>query len=145
MAKKKKRANQAGGSKHLRPYGPGKFDTMLDVAVYKLSLDGADEEAGDVSVGEYAALMRDGEAMSDAIGDDPDADVTMDELAYLHVEGRAGVILTENSQGFVGVHYFRKKEDLEDVWNEIANTLSEPENNPKSNPDRAAAKRRCMR
>jgi hypothetical protein len=33
----------------IRPYGPGKFDTMLDAYVYDVSLDGGcDDEVGSV-------------------------------------------------------------------------------------------------
>lgn len=35
----------------IRPYGPGKFDTILDAYVYSVSCDGGcDDECGDSSV-----------------------------------------------------------------------------------------------
>lgn len=139
MARKRKK-NQ------VRPYGPGKFDTMLDAAVYQLSLDGADEEVGDVSeVGLWVGLMRNGEIMAQELELSSELDTTRDERTYLQTEGRAGVIITENDQGFVAVDYFKNKKDLEDEWKAIVEDLSRREENPRSNPATAAAKRRCMR
>jgi len=34
-------------SEGIRPYGPGKFDTVLDAYVYELSLAGCDDEMGE--------------------------------------------------------------------------------------------------
>jgi hypothetical protein len=139
MARKRKK-NQ------VRPYGPGKFDTMLDAAVYQLSLDGADEEAGDVSeVGFWSGLMYNGEIMSQELEISKETNTTREERAYLAKEGQAGVILTENDQGFVNVSYFKNKKDLKDAWEAIVEDLSVPEENPCQNPDTAAAKRRAMR
>jgi hypothetical protein len=131
---------------NARPYGPGKFDTMLDAAVYQLSLDESDEEAGSVSeVGMWAGLMYNGEILSQGLELAKDLDTTREERAYLAKEGQAGVILTENDQGFVNVSYFKKKKDLEDEWKAIVEDLAVYEENPRQNPATAAAKRRCMR
>jgi hypothetical protein len=45
----------------IRPYGPGKFSTVLDSYVYQVTLDGAcDEETGNTNGGSWYGLMRHG-------------------------------------------------------------------------------------
>lgn len=134
----------------VRPYGPGKFDTMLDAAVYELSLDGgADEEVGSSSEapGLWAGLMRNGEIMAQRLEIEKDIDSTRAERDYLAKEGKAGVIMTENTQGFVSIEYYNNRKQLEKDWDELVEELSidDEEFNPRRNPDTAAAKRRCMR
>jgi hypothetical protein len=35
----------------IRPYGPGKFEAVMDAAVWTMALDGCDAECGDSSIG----------------------------------------------------------------------------------------------
>jgi len=45
----------------IRPYGPGKFNTILDSYVYSVSLDGGcDEEESNSDAGIWYGLMRNG-------------------------------------------------------------------------------------
>lgn len=108
--------------KELRRYGPGKFDTMLDAAVYELSLDGCDEEVGSVhEVGYWCCVMYDGVDMARAMAHD--FDVTEDELTFVETEGKAGVILCENDQGFVVVRYYDDRKQLDDDWAQAEHEL----------------------
>lgn len=115
--------------RNARPYGPGKFDTMLDAAIYEAMLVGPDEEAGSIDeTGIWYGLMRDGEDIVEYLaGAVPsgEVDVTPEELAELAVDGKAGVIVTENDQGFVEVFYFKDKKDLEYEWQAIEEEMSE--------------------
>lgn len=92
----------------IRPYGPGKFDTILDMHLWEMSLDGADEETGDSSMGVYYCLLRGPFSVT--------TDLTKDELALLSTS--VGVIMSEDGQGFVSVEYFDNLKDLDAAWKE---------------------------
>lgn len=107
---------------------PGRFDSRLTELVYELSLDGGpDEEAGSApDVGLWAGLMRDGRNMSQALhADSSHYHLTVrDAPLLLELEDLAGVILTENDQGFVAGEGFEDGEELEERWEELAEELS---------------------
>ncbi len=102
----------------IRPYGLGKFDTILDEYVYQVSLDGGpDEECGDSSSGAgWYGLMRDGKTIFR--DNDPFLE-TLNEAEHSLLESSAGVILFEDTQGFVSVDYFEDAAELERIWAEI--------------------------
>jgi len=101
----------------IRPYGPGKFNTILDSYVYSVSLDGGcDEETGDSSYGNWYGLMRNGrtifrdhDPMLESLNDDEREKLT----------SSAGVILSEDSNGFVYVEYYDSAESLNSAWQVI--------------------------
>lgn len=98
----------------LRNHGPGKFDLMVDAYVfYQLSLDGCDDQAGDViEAGLWAGLIRNpGEGIPDY------ADLTDAEKQFLRHQ--AGCIITEDDCGFVTVHYFEDRTKLDRAWAKI--------------------------
>ena len=108
----------------IRDYGPGKFDTILDSYVYDVSLDGGcDDECGSVGEsGRWYGLMRDG---STVFRDhDPFCESLNDEERDL-LSSSAGVILTEDSYGFVWVYYIDNAKDLESDWQEIVDKVAE--------------------
>lgn len=91
----------------------GKFDSNLDAALYELTLDGGDEETGDVSeMGWYAVLLRGGPSLADELSDAND--ISQEELDDLRAS--AGVIVEENDQGFVSVSYYDTKKQLDEEW-----------------------------
>lgn len=101
----------------IRPYGPGKFNTILDAYVYDVSMDGAEVECGSVDEnGVWYGVMRHGHTIF------KDGDPSLEELTpaerdlLMHC---AGVILSENDQGFVSVEYFDTMEELDAAWAEI--------------------------
>ena len=101
----------------IRPYGPGKFDTMLDAYVYELSLHGCDDEQGSVSeTGVWYGLFR-GFTVGGPFSGVPPARLNSAELDILR--SSAGCILSEDSQGFVSVEYFDTTAKLDDAWAEI--------------------------
>jgi hypothetical protein len=102
----------------IRPYGPGKFSTILDSYVYSVSLDGGtDEEKGSSDMGDgWHRIMRNGGTIF------RDHDPLLESLNPAEQEkltGCAGVIITENSQGFVYVDYYDTSESLESAWSAI--------------------------
>lgn len=110
----------------IRPYGPGKFNTILDAYVYSVSLDGGcDSEAGDVSeYGEWYGLMRNGRTIFR--DNDPFLEPLNDEERE-HLTSSAGVIIREDSQGFVFVNYFDSEENLDKKWAEIEKQFADDE------------------
>lgn len=79
------------------PYGPGKFNTTLDAAIYELTLDTStlSGEFGDSSGGEWWGLILFDEPLSRIVS-----------RAAHTGEWLTAAILTENSQGFVMVEYW---------------------------------------
>lgn len=107
----------------IRPYGPGKFNTILDAYVWNVSVDGGtDEECGDVSeVGRWAGLMRNG---STIFRDHDPLLETLNEDEQNQLTSSVGVILEEDSQGFVYVTYYDDEETLESDWATLESQLS---------------------
>lgn len=101
----------------IRNYGPGKFNTILDSYVYDVSLDGGcDAEEGSVDSGRWYGLMRHGRTIFK--DHDPNLEKLNDEEREL-LTSSAGVILTEDSYGFVYVKYFTDMKALDAEWAEI--------------------------
>lgn len=107
----------------IRPYGPGKFATILDSYVYAVSLDGlCDDEVSDDN-GNWCGIMRNGRTIF------RDNDPSLDSLNETEIEQlteSAGVILCESSDGFVSVSYYDTDEELEAAWEKV---LAEFESN----------------
>lgn len=112
-------------SKGIRSYGPGKFSTILDSYVYQVSLNGGcDEEEGSSDAGGWYGIMRQGrtifrdhDPLLESLNDDEQAQLT----------SCAGVILYEDSQGFVYVDYFDNADLIETKWRAI---VAEHEDEP---------------
>jgi hypothetical protein len=73
---------QALNSSGIRPYGPGKFGTIVDSYVYELSLNGPDDECGDVD---------------DAPAEPHEDDITTDDHSRFYQPGR--VVMTYHEDG----------------------------------------------
>ena len=108
----------------IRPYGPGKFSTILDSYVYSVSLDGgADEESGSVSeTGRWYGLMRNGSTIFR--GNDPLLG-TLNDAEREELTSSAAVILTEDSQGFVDAEYYEDLAEAERIWASIIDEADE--------------------
>jgi len=102
----------------IRRYGPGKFDTILDSYVYDVSLDrGCDCEAGSVSEnGLWIGLMRNG---STIFKDHDPCQEPLNDTERDLLTRSAGVILTEDVQGFVSVTYYETDEELDSDWSDL--------------------------
>jgi hypothetical protein len=105
-------------TEEIRPYGPGKFNTILDAYVYAVSLDGGcDDEHGSVDeTGCWYGLMQNGRSIfrdHDPLGE------TLNDAEREQLTSCAGVILSEDSQGFVNVEYFDMADELNAAWSEI--------------------------
>jgi hypothetical protein len=110
----------------IRPYGPGKFNTIVDSHVYDLSLNGGDDECGDVQVGYHYSLLRGAFKLDGSFVDFVPAvlnELTADERELLSTT--AGVIIAEDSQGFVDVTYYDTTADLDAAWAECKKETAE--------------------
>lgn len=102
----------------IRPYGFGKFDTILDSIIYQQSLDGCEDECGDVSengiwYGKLLAPLLD--LSPDLLRDDHElSQLTEEEIELL--TDSVGCIISEDDQGFVCVTYYTDLEDFEESW-----------------------------
>jgi hypothetical protein len=110
----------------IRPYGPGKFNTILDSYVYSVSLEGGcDEEEGSVSeCGEWYGIMRNGRTI---FRDHDPLLETLNTAEQERLTSSAGVILREDSQGFVTVDYYDPDESLELAWSQIVDGFHDEE------------------
>lgn len=108
-------------SNGIRSYGPGKFSTILDSYVYQVSLDGnCDEETGSSDCGSWYGLMRNGRTIFQ--DHDPLLE-SLNEDEQAQLTGCAGVIIREDSDGFVCVSYCESDEDLNGEWGQaLVNT-----------------------
>jgi len=121
----------------IRPYGPGKFSTVLDSYVYSVSLDGGwgvqtdptltnrrYEEESNSDAGIWYGIMRNGRTIF------RDHDPLLETLTPEEQEkltSSAGVILHEDSKGFVYVDYYATKEELETAWSDVVKDFAEYE------------------
>jgi hypothetical protein len=112
-------------SNGIRPYGPGKFSTVLDSYVYSVSLDGGcDDQESNSDAGIWYGIMRNGRTIF------RDHDPLLETLTPEEQEkltSSAGVILREDSNGFVYVDYYATKEDLETAWSAVVKDFAEYE------------------
>lgn len=113
-----------GGREYdLREYdSPGKFEggLVIDEYVYSITLDGADQEAGDISeMGWWAGLLEGDlvEGVLSAIRDNDDPPLLNDERKFL--DRAAGAIVEEDDQGFISVTYYATATKLNQAWENI--------------------------
>src|SRR5215831_7100505 len=92
----------------FRSYGPGKYDTYATAHLHELSMDGADEECGDVSTTGWYGLLR-------------------GPFEHEQLKKYAGAIVEENDQGFVNSQLFTSKKALEKKWKSICKDVEASE------------------
>lgn len=119
----------------IHSHNPGKFSSPLDEYVYRLSLDGGNEELGDVEgFGYYARL--DSITFEDVVraatdsGEDEHSARKAWEREFKGTQLRfkdfiPAAILHEDSQGFVGVTYFASDRDADKAWNKLVEEYEE--------------------
>jgi hypothetical protein len=102
----------------LRPYGPGKFDKIIDSEVYWIAQGGCDDECGTCSERDstWFGLLRD-------ITFPDDVKLTLSECEFLRP--CVGAIVSETSIGHVQVCYYTNRSTLEAVWKRIIKKADE--------------------
>lgn len=110
-------------SQRIRPYGPGKFNTILDSYVYSVSLDGGcDDEVGESETTGWYGLMRHGRTIFR--DHDPFLE-SLNETEQKQLTECAGVIICEIATGFVFVEYFDAEDALNERWAQVCKEVSE--------------------
>lgn len=92
----------------FRSYGPGKYDTYATAHLHELSMDGSDEECGDVSSTGWYGLLR-------------------GPFQHPQLKKYAGAIIEENDQGFVNSQLFTSKRALDKKWKAICKDVESSE------------------
>jgi hypothetical protein len=118
------------GDDGIRPYGPGKFHTLIDSFAFEVAGDGVDEEA---SYGEgggwYGLVLLDAptrKRVVEVAAENRDA-LTEDEQDLL--DDSVAIIFFERSDGIVEADWFEDEKKAEKAWEEIeADTAEEEEN-----------------
>jgi hypothetical protein len=108
--------------------GPGKFETSgtLGQLLYAMSLDGADEEAVDVSEqGVWYGLLRGPFSLRELKQEYPEEyrQIDRDDVEALRVS--VGAIVTEDDSGFVDVVMYESKAKLKSDWHRTARAYGE--------------------
>ena len=106
----------------IRSYGPGKFNSIMDSAIYCASLDGCDEELSCEHGGFwYGKLSFSGDDTADSECLAGLYDVELNAAEVDHIREFPHCILYEDSQGFVDVDYYATEEEVAVAWDEIEN------------------------
>jgi len=111
----------------IRPYGSGKFNTILDSYVYGITLDGgADEE---ISLGDgngWYGFVGFDEKTADAVrrlaAEEKDELTPAEEKQLTFT---SAVILFERSDGIVEISWFDNPEEAKEEWTELEEEFSE--------------------
>jgi hypothetical protein len=103
----------------IRPYGPGKFEAVMDAAVWDMALDGCDAECGDSGIGIWYGRL-------DGPFDITALDLTSAER--LLITSSAGIILSEDGNGFVTADYIETVGELDAAWARCESDAAKYEN-----------------
>jgi len=104
----------------LTPYGPGKFNLLVDTIPHAYTMEGAhDDETGDCETTGWFGLVK---GKLDPTGIDGSDKLSADDRAFL--ARMIGAIVCEDSQGFVSVDYYDREEDMREEWERIVNGVS---------------------
>lgn len=103
----------------IRPYGPGKFSTIIDSLIWNLFQEnGFDDELADPSFG-WRGLVRmspdDGPLGVLVMTENP-SKIPLNAAESEFLGEVCGMILTEHTNGMVSIDYFTLPEDLESTW-----------------------------
>lgn len=111
----------------IRAYGPGKFNTILDSAVFNLAQDGVDEELADQGYGWRGKIVVDTvngyELGTDVDNNVQDPRLNPAEIAFLNLQ--VGAIIAETTDGHVDIEYFEDPEAFQNRWAEIESEFAE--------------------
>jgi len=106
---------------------PGKFETSgaLGALFYAIAAEGfADEEAGDMDFGRWYARF-DGPFDKTLARNFPAEYKLLDADDREELHNAVGVIITEDTQGFIDIETYTSKKKLDKVWGEIEADVSE--------------------
>lgn len=113
----------------LTPYGPGKYDYLIDSIAHSASLDGCDDECGDVATTDWFGILRGplkfGPPFADVCPEDA-RKLSLADRTFLR-NHKAGCILRETDQGFVHVTWYSDADLRDEAWAVIQQTVETAE------------------
>ena len=116
----------------LRKADVGKFEggLYIDQYVYEASLEGCDDEIGDVQEQGiwYGKIYRGTTTIYSMVQEqmkDDDEKLTSEEQEFL--ADVIGIIISEDDQGFISVDYYESDKKLKTDWDKIVKELTEEE------------------
>lgn len=116
----------------LRKAAVGKFEggLYIDQYVYEASLEGCDDEIGDVQEQGiwYGKIYRGTTTIYSMVQEqmkDDDEKLTSEEQEFL--ADVIGIIISEDDQGFISVDYYESDKKLKTDWDKIVKELTEEE------------------
>ena len=98
----------------IRPYGPGRFATMVDAYIYELAQEGFTDEFT-TNDGAWVGLLK-ATARTPLFDPDFSAKTSLNDVEQRFLRPKAGVIMEESPAGAVTMDYFDRIEDLEAAW-----------------------------
>lgn len=104
---------------NLRPYGPGKYETILDAVVDAAygTLGHYTDTVGSVDeLGHYTFIVAE-TTLWDELSSEVAKYLTAEELDYLR--DKVACIIHEDSQGFVSINYYTNREVAAKLWRAI--------------------------
>jgi hypothetical protein len=116
-----------GNPEGLRRYPhPGKYEggLLIDEYVDQLSKSGMDDEVGEADTTGWYGLFK-GLDVRDLEGFARESGEPLTREEKILIRRSAGVIIHENSQGFVEVIWYDSKTELMETWDKIADEINE--------------------
>jgi hypothetical protein len=103
---------------------PGKYEggLALDEYIHSLSLDGADDEVGDVSTTGWYGLMT-GPFDPPSESEMREYDLGPNDVVFL--KRQVGAIIHEDDRGFVDVEWYTNKRQLQRDWKAIVKEIGD--------------------
>ncbi len=124
------------------------FDSRGTELVYALCMEEGPDEEIETRDGDVVRLMRDGRNMEQALRAEPDRYQTggsIDDDALAEIAESAGVILFEDSGGFLTSEVFDDGDLLEQAWDAVAKEAATVDDKERSYGPRRSADRRRAR
>lgn len=110
---------EENGSGDIRPYGPGKFSTLLDSYTYELTLDGSDREITFDDGGGYFFLEIDDKDPKHIAEIATQAGDALNSAEQDFLSTSAAVIFFQRTDGIVESFWFDNLEEAEEEWTKI--------------------------
>lgn len=113
----------------IRPYGPGKFATILDSHAYGVTLDGGVDEEASYPEGDgwYGLIWLDDTVRDVVCTDAENADQALTEEEEDLLDESVAVIFFERSDGIVEVDWYMLPKEAEKAWSDIISDTEDDE------------------
>ena len=105
----------------IRPYGPGKFNTLVDSLVWNfLQTNGSEEELAEPGFGWRAVVqLAEGETPLNILVQEANPQQPLNVAEATFLQAQVGFIAAEAQDGSVDIDYFDDPGDLETAWTAV--------------------------